>query len=208
VRIVSIEPDIAAIQAQPHTLHLRSGSLRARYTPDFRVERLGLGSGRPAATIVEVKPAVFAGLIEGVDPDDKAGRDATWQLGLAKAAYGHLGLNYAVATEVDIYNGSRFDNALLISKHATVHVPSDVTHRIKLLLSTGRASTVSSCLAEAASEGASAAHVLALVYRGFLTLDLDRPFEPDTELAWYDCPAPDALGAIRDASFAPPLHGI
>ncbi len=208
VRVVSVEPDVGAVRAQPHTLRLRSGSVEVRYTPDLAVERLVAGGDGRSVGFAEVKPAKFAERPEESPGEDGASRRYDeWRPGLVAAAYAHLRLDYRVVTEEEVYDGARLSNALLIARHACVPVPEAVALRVRLLLTTGAAATAGECLAGAAEDGAATAHLLALAYRGFLSMDLRRPFGPDSGLAWYHAPAPDAHGHIREATFALPPRG-
>jgi hypothetical protein len=192
VTVVSVEPEVTGIKAQPHTLHLRSGSAAVRYTPDFAIEREAPDDGGRRTTIVEVKPTEFA-----EEPEQEQ------RLRLVAAAYVHLGLTFTLVTESWIHEGCRLANAALIRRHVLTPVPDSLSRCIHFVLSTGAATTVGQCLASAAAEAAETAHLLALAYKGFLSIDLRSPIGPGTAVAWRRPAAPDAFAGIREATFAP-----
>lgn len=188
---VSVERDVTSIMHQPHSLHLRSGSIVLRYTPDFAVERATSDDPWRGTTIVEVKPEEIAR-----KPAQKE------RLSLVGAAYAHLALAFELVTDARIHRGAGLTNARLIRRHACTQVPEDLAMSMRVLLLTGTVATVGECLA-AVGGAATMAHVLGLAYAARLALDLTLPIGPATSVAWHDPPGVDALAELRDATFAP-----
>jgi hypothetical protein len=156
------DQDVLLYCEQPETIEYDMKGKKLHYTPDFRVIRR---SGKPQN--IEVKPkaktktAKFKAMIRQVAP-----------------IFQKRGEEFIVLTEKTIRMQPRLDNLKILRRYSRESI-SIVEHiELNAILAKRGKATVAELSSALAQRGITVQKIYALIYRGFLTVDLDKELCP------------------------------
>lgn len=165
---LEIDWTVHAFWEQPFVLLFQYDGRLASYTPDFEVVRSDGG-----VVIVDVKP--------DSRPDPR--------LAAAEAALQRLGMAFRIVTMSEIHRLPRWRTVLDLADYRSVLVPFASRLAVMARLADAAVARRRLTLGDLVAPGPDAGgvcrdHVLALIARGELRIDLDRPVDTATTVRW------------------------
>lgn len=165
-RLLEFDADVASFQPQPLQIHYTQGGERRIYTPDVLVTyRDG------SKTVFEVKP-------------DEVAAAAEFQLlfRVARSICADSGFGFRLALESEVRLQPRLRNIKRLSHYARVGVGLREEMCCKKLFLSACDVSVREAKAHFERHGIDGSRFLALIYHGFLRIDLHQSLTPDARV--------------------------